>query len=229
MAPAPTISRRQVMLGTAGLAVMALTVPLLRSRSASATVDIYVVTSGPLRLRSGPGLSYAVLASLSTGTRMEVIDNGGTADGYEWAKVWVSALDKTGFVARTFIAPEGTSGGGGTFPIGSTVHVDTASGSGANMRSAPSITASVVRIVANGTTGTVQSGETSSGGYAWIKVTMGGTTGYMATTVLTAGAGSGTQPPPPSGGTFPIDSIVHVDTGTGSRRICGPVPGSPMR
>ena len=79
---------------------------------------------------------------------------------------------------------------GETFPIGTTVHVDTASGGSANLRSAPGITASVVRIVANGTTGTVQSGETAADGYRWVKVAIAGTTGYMATTVLAAGTGS---------------------------------------
>lgn len=210
-----SLTRRDFVIGTLGVAVFAVSPALRQARLAGATVDIYVVTAAGLRLRSGPGLGYSVLASLSKGTTVEVIAWSGSADGYDWANVWVSSPNKTGFVATAFLARKDTSGGSGTFPIGSTVHVDTATGTGANMRSAPSITASVVRVIPNGTIGKVESGETPADGYRWVNVTMSGSSGWMATIVLSAGTGSGTQPPP-SGGSFAIGSTVHVDTG-GSR------------
>jgi uncharacterized protein YgiM (DUF1202 family) len=211
-----TISRRQFLAATAGAAMVALASRSLGNLPASATVDIYVVTSGPLRLRSGPGLTSSILAELPVGTRMEIIDTGAVADGYTWVKVWVSSLDKTGYVAREFIAKETTAPVSGTFPIGSTVHVDSSTGGNVNLRSGAGLSFSVVKIIPNGTTGTILSGETSADGYDWVKVSMLGVTGWMAARCLDAGTGTTTPPPvTPSTGVFPIGSTVHVDSSAG--------------
>ncbi len=106
----------------------------------------------------------------------------------------MSARGETGYVASDFLAPSGSSSGSGTFPVGSTVHVDTATGGNANMRSGAGLSYGVIAVIRNGTTGTVQSGETAADGYRWIKVTMQGTTGWMATCVLSAGSGTARQP-----------------------------------
>lgn len=211
-----TISRRQFLAATAGAAMVALANRSFGNLPASATVDIYVVTSGPLRLRSGPGLTFSVLAELPVGTRMEIIDTGAVADGYTWAKVWVSSLDKTGYVAREFIAKETVAPVSGTFPIGSTVHVDSSTGGNVNLRSGPGLSFSVVKIIPNGTTGTVLSGETYADGYSWVKVSMLGAAGWMAARCLESGTGTTTPPPAtPTTGVFPIGSTVYVDSSTG--------------
>jgi hypothetical protein len=45
-------------------------------------------TSGyGLRLRTGPGLGYSVITTLSEGTQMTVIDGPVQADGYTWWKI----------------------------------------------------------------------------------------------------------------------------------------------
>lgn len=111
-----TLSRRRFLLATAGAAVVAVS----SSHRAEATVDFYKVVDGPLNLRSGPGLGYAILAVMSTGTTMETIDTGGTANGYDWVEVWVSSLGKTGFVALTFTAKVTSPPVNPAFPVGST-------------------------------------------------------------------------------------------------------------
>jgi uncharacterized protein YraI len=223
------ITRRQFALGAAGIAALGFgrSVRLLTFPAGAAT-DRYVVTSGPLRLRAGPGLGYRIIDSLPTGATVEVVAWDGKADGYSWAKVYVPARGETGYVASDFLAPSGSSSGSSTFPIGSTVHVDTATGGNANMRSGAGLSYGVIAVIRNGATGTVQSGETAADGYRWIKVTMQGTTGWMATVVLSGGAGTGTTPPPSGGDTteeFPIGATVHVDTTSGGNANLRSGPG----
>ena len=76
------------------------------------------------------------------------------------------------------------------FPIGSMVHVDTAGGGRANLRSAPSISAGVITTIPNGLTGEVRDGPVSANGYTWYKVWFGDVQGWMASVVLAAGGGS---------------------------------------
>jgi lipoprotein-anchoring transpeptidase ErfK/SrfK len=191
-----SFTRRQFVLGSAGVAATLTLVPsLLAVRPATAVGELYVVTSDGLRLRSAPGITSSVLASLAKGTTVELIAWAGTADGYTWAQVSVPTLNKTGYVASAFlVATSGTTTPppptSGTFPIGSTVRVNTAS---ANMRSGPGLGYTVIKVVPSGTTGTVQSGETAADGYRWVQVTMLGVTGYMATSLLAAGSGTTTE------------------------------------
>jgi uncharacterized protein YgiM (DUF1202 family) len=124
--------------------------------------------------------------SLALGTHVLFLEAAGPANGYDWAKVQVVSSGTTGFVASQFLSPISS----GQFPIGSMVHVDTAGGGGANLRSAPGTSAGVVRVVANGTTGTVQDGPSEASGYTWYKIFFGDATGWMATIVLEAGGGS---------------------------------------
>jgi uncharacterized protein YraI len=160
---------------------------MLPLRPAAAVVDIYEVTASSLRLRSGPGLSYSIIANLPQGATMEIIDTGAVADGFTWVEVWVSSIDKTGYVASEYLKKQAASDSS-VFPVGSKVHVET-SGSAANMRSAPAIANNVIRTFPNGTIGTSQGGDTVAVGYTWVKITMGGSTGWMATAVLAAGPG----------------------------------------
>lgn len=224
MVTARILTRRQVMLAAAGVAALAVSPPLLRNWTASAIGEtfpigstVYVSAASSVNMRSGPGLSYSVIKVVPRGTTGTVQSGETAADGYRW--VQVTMLGTTGYIATSLLAAGSGTGTqppppstGGTFPVGATVHVDTASGGSANLRSAPSLTASVIRTVANGTTGTVQSGETVSDGYLWVKIAIAGTSGYMATTVLAAGSGS-TAPPPSTGG-FAIGDWVVVSAGT---------------
>jgi uncharacterized protein YraI len=172
------LTRRQVVLGAAGLAALAVT-SRVPATGTLAAADQYITTAR-LRLRTGPGLGYTVIEVIPEGVYVALAEWAGEADGYTWAKVWYHP-NQSGYVAAEFLSP------GGDFAIGTTVHVDTGTGERANLRSGPGISYRVIMPVIVGTNGTVQSGETQADGYAWIKVAIAGTTGWMATSVLAAG------------------------------------------
>jgi uncharacterized protein YraI len=184
-----TLSRRQVLRAVAGAAAGAAAGAVGLSavhgpRRVGATVDIYAVNSGPLRLRSGPGLGYAVLASLPVGTRMEIIDTGGSADGYTWVDVWVGALDMTGFVASEFIAKEPNPDGGAVFPV----DANAVTTSALNLRSGAGLSYPIVVTLWNGAPVTVTGAPVAANGYTWYPVKTGyGTTGWVAGEFLTTG------------------------------------------
>lgn len=199
---AHTIDRRQFLLATAGAAVFAFS----PSRHAAAVVDIYTVVSGPLNLRTGPGLSYSVIAALPVGTRMEIIDDAPVVDGYDWVEVWVSSLGKTGFVASEFIARESYA----EFPAGSTV-VTTAA---VNLRAAPGLAAKVVVVLWAGAPLTVTGSPVAADGYTWYPVKTGyGTLGWVAGAFLKA---SGAVTP-----AFPVGSTVYTTAALNLRSGAG--------
>lgn len=193
-----TVNRRQFLLATAGAAVIALS-PTYR---AGAVVDIYKVVNGDLNLRSGPGLSYSIVAVLAEGTGMEIIDSGGTANGYDWVEVWVSALDKTGFVASTYLEKVTTSPVDSAFPVGSTA-VTTAA---LNIRTGAGLSYPVIVALWVGAPVTVTGSPVAANGYNWYPIKTGyGTTGWVAGSFLT----SGSVPAAPG---FAIGDNVVTDT-----------------
>src|SRR5688500_6986847 len=106
MSAGPDLSRRRLVTKSAGVAILALTPGVILHSPAGATAgDMYVVARSAIRLRSGPGIGYAILATLAMGTVVEYLAAGGSADGYEWAKVRVASSGKTGFVAFPYLAP----------------------------------------------------------------------------------------------------------------------------
>jgi hypothetical protein len=69
---------------------------------------VSVVVSGTgaqqLRVRSGPGLTYATLSTMADGSRLRVLDGPEAADGYQWWKV--QAEDgQEGWVAGDWLSP----------------------------------------------------------------------------------------------------------------------------
>lgn len=178
---ATTFNRRQFLLASAGAAVFALS----PSRHAFATVDIYQVVDGPLNLRTGPGLSYSIIAVLPYGTTMEIIDDGGTADGYDWVEVWVSSLNKTGFVASEFIAKVTTPPADAEFPVGSQA-VTTAA---LNIRSGAGLSYPIIVTLWAGAPVTITGAPVAADGYTWYPIkTAYGTTGWVAGEFLTSGS-----------------------------------------
>jgi uncharacterized protein YgiM (DUF1202 family) len=200
-----TINRRQFLLATAGAAVFAFS----PSRRAGATVDIYQVVDGPLNLRSAPGLSASIVAVLPLGTKMEIIDVGGPKDGYYWVEVWVSSLDKTGFVADQFIArvPDVVAP---TWAVGATPVTTTA----LNLRSGAGLTYPVIVVLWKGAPLTVTGAPVAAGGYTWYPVKTGyGTTGWVAGEFL--GAGSAPAPTYPVGSTVYTTAALNLRGGAG--------------
>jgi len=191
-----TLNRRQLLMATGGAALFA----LVQTRQAGATVDIYTVISGPLNLRSGPGTDYSVIASLKVGTTMEIIDDGGNANGYHWVKVWVSSIDTTGFVADAFIA-KSTTPTGPSFPVGA----NAVTTSELNLRSGAGLGYGIIVTLWNGAPVTITGAPVSANGYTWYPVRTGyGTEGWVAGEYLSAG----TVPGP----AFAVGSTAYTTT-----------------
>jgi uncharacterized protein YgiM (DUF1202 family) len=181
------MSRRRFLVLSAGAAALAAAPSLTATPAGARSTDRMRVNAGGLRLRTGPGTGYGVIASLAAGTIVRVLDWAGRANGYDWAKVEVESTGKVGYVAAAYLSPLGT---GGDWATGSMVHVQTASGGGANLRTSASTSAGVIAIIRNGTTGTIVAGPSSGSGYTWYKVNFGDVEGWMATAVMSPGGGS---------------------------------------
>lgn len=207
------LSRRNVLvLGTGAAALAAGALPSagpLQTALAQDGAVRYCNTNG-VRLRSGPGLSYRIVSTLSSGTRVTVIGQANPADGYQWTRVTVSVQSDIlqGYVASQFLSQ--SSGGNSRFPVGSTFSINTPNGQAANLRSAPGTGSQIVRVVANRTQGTILGGPTSASGYRWYKVAIAGATGYLADFLMVPGSGS-TRPPGQA--TWPVGSRVVVSDG----------------
>ena len=175
------LSRRRFLAAAAAIAVVP-AVHLTGPATAQST-DSAIVNANGLRLRSGPGLDFRVLASLDQGTLVRYLADGGWAGGYRWNKILVESTGREGFVAAVYLSTPDT----GPYPNGSTFHVDTSGGSGANLRNAASISAGVLRVIPNGTNGTILSNATEADGYTWRQVRISETVGWMASVVIAPG------------------------------------------
>jgi uncharacterized protein YraI len=65
--------------------------------------DTATVITSQLNLRSGPGLSYSVVARLSYGTTVELLGGAQSADGYNWLEVLTKSMQR-GWVAANYLA-----------------------------------------------------------------------------------------------------------------------------
>jgi hypothetical protein len=60
------------------------------------------VSDGPLRLRQGPGVRFAILQTLPNGTELCVTGDPHPADGFIWSPVLVENINRSGWVADQF-------------------------------------------------------------------------------------------------------------------------------
>jgi hypothetical protein len=60
------------------------------------------VTDGPLRLREGPGVGFAILQNLLNGVELCVTGDPHRADGFNWSPVRVTNINRAGWVAGQF-------------------------------------------------------------------------------------------------------------------------------
>ena len=136
---------------------------LLIDRTDGSTIEVMAaedvrVTTASLNLRTGPGTSYSIITVIPKGAAVSVISVSGG-----WAKVTYSG--KTGYASTAYLAQS------------SNVIMVTAAN--LNMRTGPSTSYSIIRVIPNGAEVTVSS--TSNG---WAKVTYGGSTGYASLSYL---------------------------------------------
>jgi uncharacterized protein YgiM (DUF1202 family) len=178
--------------GAAALAVGTASKP--GSTSARSTDTLIVNTEGA-RLRSGAGTGYAVLASLSKGTEVQYVANGGSANGYQWYQVKVYATGKVGFVASSLLsAPDGGTGSDPVI-VGTATTTDFV-----NLRSGPSTGHQVLRVVPSGAS--VQISSTVQGGFRYV--IHNGLAGWISDQYLKSG---GSQP---GGETFTTTSALNL-------------------
>lgn len=186
---------RRGFLKTAGAGSIALAFggTTLLNRAVARSTDYRIVNTEGSRLRSGAGTGYSILASLSRGTEVQYMADGGSANGYRWYKVKVYASGKEGYVASSLLsAPDGT----GSDPVITGSATTTAY---VNLRTGPSTGHQVLRVVPYGAT--VQTSATVQGGFRYV--VHNGLAGWMSDQYLAWGSQPGT-------GTFTTTAYLNL-------------------
>lgn len=161
-----------------------------------------------LNLRSGPGLSYPILALMSAGTTVNV--TGAPTEG--WYPVAHQHLE--GWAFGAYLSLGATSG---TRTTGAATVVT----SWLNLRSGPGSSYSIVDRLPYGTVVEILAGPTGSDGHSWFHVNAQGFgVGYVAGEYLDAGGPAGGGPPaaaasepPPAPPTKPAAPAPPAKTG----------------
>jgi uncharacterized protein YgiM (DUF1202 family) len=197
------ISRRSMMKGLAGLALAGTyaTQIGLSSPAAARSTDSLIVNSSGVRLRSGAGTGYGVVATLAKGTEVRYLADGGTANGYRWYKVLVLSTGKQGYVANNFLsAPDGSSA-----PVIIGTMYTTAT---VNLRSGPSTSNSVLKVVPANSS--VQASDTTQNGFRYVVIN--GLAGWISGGYLA-------WRDAPSEGTFTVTANLNLraEPGTAAR------------
>jgi uncharacterized protein YgiM (DUF1202 family) len=197
-----SFSRRFLLRGVVGASAAFATAGLLPLTEASAqtTGEARTVNANGVRLRSGAGTSFSVLATLASGTALTVVSTvTQAANGYTWINVKVNSSGVTGWIAAEFTNTAGNS----NWPAGTAFYV---SNGPLNLRSAPNGT--IKKVVPTGTRGNALGGFQSAGGSDWVSVRLStGEEGWFAVQFITKGTGPGT----PGGTTWPVGTAVYVD------------------
>lgn len=156
-----------------------------------------VTQSGPLNMRSQPAIGSAVVVQVPRGAQVGVITQSGG-----WSQV--SYGGKSGYVMSSYLRSEGEkpSTGGGYARVAT-------SGGSLNLREIPSADARVLLGIPQGTVLAVENRENG-----WVKVSYGGSTGYVMERFLsfTQDDAPATQPPA-------VESTALVSTGNGSLNL----------
>ncbi len=182
----------------------------------AATVDVDF-----LNVRQTPSLSGMIVKTLSFGTAVDVVTGPVIADGYNWYRLQQNGAfigwSVAGFLMETGTPTvPGTPGTpSGQFAFGQAVTVNTDL---LNVRSAPSITASIVTVYASGQGAVISGGPSVSGGITWYAVD---NVGWVAGQFLIAGTGT-PAPGTPTGDfsagdvVFVNATVVNIRTGAGT-------------
>jgi len=159
-------------------------------------------------LRTTPSTSGSVLLTMAAGTTGTVLDGPRSASGYTWWQVRTSG-GTTGWCVENWLEKTTTTPPppppAGKFGLNDAVRVTAA----LNLRTSASTSASVIAVLAVGTTGTIMGGPTSANGYTWWQLrTASGTTGWCVETWLEEI--TSTPPPPPPPGKFEAGDAIRV-------------------
>lgn len=195
--------------------------PVASAQEAQAAKQTYVDVDA-LNVRSLPTLSGTITTTLSYGTVVALVGGPTTADGYVWYQVQQGGTT-LGWSVNGFTTRSVPVGGGtipttpttptipsGTFIYGDPVMVNTDL---LNVRSLPSINASVLDVYGYGTVALVTGDATVADGYTWYPVD---NLGWVAGQFLTSNGNGGGSTPPSSGGNsdgdFSFNDSATVNT-----------------
>jgi len=143
-------------------AVVLAAAPTTFSSAFARSTDAMRVGSNGVRLRSGPGTGYRVLASLAAGTVVRYCEPAGSANGYEWTKCMVERTGTWGYIASSLLVPPDIS-----HPNGD-VRVETGP---LRVRQSPGLNGAILGTVATGTWGdTTTEMPRDADGYVWVYV-----------------------------------------------------------
>ena len=169
-----------------------------------------VTASGTLNLRASGSMSAAVLTQIPSGAVLAVFSASGS-----WAEVQYGAL--SGWASTDFLRFS-DSYPGEVKVSSTTAAVRTASGGPVNLRQTASTSSTIVTTVNHGETVQVISNDGS-----WCQVIYGGQQGYIMSSYLDFGDGSGDAPPaddppatqqPPALGSGEAEAIVRTTSGS---------------
>ncbi len=156
------------------------------------------VAGGALNLRSGPGSTYPVLLVMPDGAAV-------TITGAQQTSYYPVVYNGTaGYASADYLRI-------GSAPPPPPVSTPGWTTTNLNLRSGPSITATVLALMPNGSQLTITGAETSG----FYPVTFGSTSGYASSMYITTTA-PGPTPPPPTAATFGATTTANVNLRTGA-------------
>jgi len=166
-------------------------------------------------LRSLPGTSQSVAATLPAATVMHVVEGPATVNGYSWYKL--TGNRGTGWMASSIFTSSDAAPPVGEFDVGDAVEVDT---NFLNIRSEPSVQSSVRATMPRGTVGDIIKGPQPAGGYRWYRLDTDYGTGWAVEQYLMTEGGAAPET------RFVVGDAVAVNDPEGLRLRTGPGLGS---
>jgi uncharacterized protein YgiM (DUF1202 family) len=194
------------MLGTAALA--AAVAPNRAGAVDFVAGDTVQVVDGNLNLREDFGLDAEVVTVLTDGTTASVLDGPEEADGYTWYELDVED-GSVGWAAGDYLALAAAEDPG--FEEGDAVVVV---GGNLNLRDEAGLAATILDVMADGSTATVLSGPVTADGLPWYELDTDdygqgwSAGGFLELADENPGGGNGEE--------FPADAVLAVQTDDGS-------------
>lgn len=190
-----------MLLGASGLAVTLS--PTITHAADFSVGDDIVVNTDRLNLRDEVGLDADVVTVLEQGDSGSITAGPENADDLTWYEVEVDGGD-TGWVAGDYIDLASDT----TFAEGDKVVVVDGN---LNLRSEAGMDADIVDVMADGSAATIVSGPTVVDDMDWYEInTVDYGSGWAAGDFLAAADDA------PSGDTYPVDTVLYVQTDDGS-------------
>ncbi len=164
-----------------------------------------------VRLRSGPGKGYSILASYAPGTKCTILSAGNN-----WCRIQIGGI--TGYMMTEFLTskPGATSKPQTDLPDGTTVYVTSGNGKGVNLRSGPDKSYPSIGFYSVGTAATM-----ITRGSVWSNIQVGNRIGFMMTQFLTTTR-------PDSGSVPSTGAYVVSANGKNVNLRTGPSTASPV-